>query len=84
MKLSLIITQNCVACTRAESILNNLVLKYPELSLRIINANDYTGKGISIVPALLIEDELYSYGDIEEPKLLSYISRRHNTLHKNY
>ncbi len=83
MKLSLIITQNCTACTRVESTLNNLVHKYPDLSLRIINANDYSGKGISIVPALLIEDELFSYGDVDELTLLSYISRKQNAIHKS-
>ena len=83
MELSLIVTGNCTACTRAEGILNNLVHKHPGLSLRIIDANDYNGKGISIVPALLIEDELISYGDVDELTLLSYISRKQNAIHKS-
>ena len=66
MKLSLIISQNCSACVRVETVLRNIALQYSNIVLNIINANDYNGKGISIVPALFINDELFSYGDIDE------------------
>ncbi len=70
MKLSLIITQNCAACNRAESALRNLSIRYPEISLDIIDANDYDGQSINIIPALFINDELFSYGDLDESELL--------------
>ena len=83
MNLSLIITRNCAACKRVQNVLKDIVLRYPELKLNVINVNDFTGKGVIIVPALLIDDELYSYGDVDEAKLLSYISRKQNTAHKS-
>jgi hypothetical protein len=74
MKLTLIITQNCSTCLRAEKVLRNIVINFPDISLNIVDVNDYEGKAISIVPALLIDDELFSYGDVDEVKLLSKTS----------
>ncbi|MCL5030856.1 MAG: thioredoxin family protein [Bacteroidetes bacterium] len=82
MKLSLIITQNCSACNRAEVVLKNLVLKHPEISLNIINLKDCEEQSISIVPALLINNKLFSYGDVDERKLLNILSNNYNACHK--
>jgi len=45
-------------------------LKYPQASVEIIHINAFEAKGISITPALLLNNQLFSYGDIEESKLL--------------
>ncbi len=80
MKLSLIITNNCSACIRAKAKLKDIALRYPDVYLNIINEKEYNDKGISILPALLIDDKLFSYGDIDELNLLSMISKRKNML----
>ncbi len=80
MKLSLIVTHTCSACSRAETSLKNIILKHPEISLNIIDINDFNDNVISIVPALLVDNELFSYGDIDEAKLLSYISHRRGSI----
>jgi alkyl hydroperoxide reductase subunit AhpF len=76
MKLSLVITQNCSTCLRAEKAVRDIKINHTEISFNIVNVNDYKGKAIMIVPALLIDDELFSYGDIDEVKLLSRISEQ--------
>ncbi|HUX60147.1 MAG TPA: thioredoxin family protein [Ignavibacteriaceae bacterium] len=75
MKLSLIITQNCSACDRAESVLRNLVFRHPEISLNIIDTNDYDEQNVSIIPALFINDELFSYGDLDESVLFARVKK---------
>jgi len=70
MHLTLLITDNCAACERAIKALLKIQLKYPQASVEIIHINDFEAKGISITPALLLNNQLFSYGDIEESKLL--------------
>ncbi len=76
MELSLIITDNCIVCKRSELVLKDIIKQMPKLSLKIINVGDYKKNNIIIVPALLINDELFSYGDIDESKLLKAITIR--------
>jgi len=77
MKLSLIIAPNCSACDRAEAALRNLSTKYAGISLNVIDSNDYDEQSVSIMPALFINDELFSYGEIDESKLLDrYMIKR--------
>lgn len=80
MKLSLIITQNCSACIRAEAALRDIAMRYPNVYYNIIDEKEYKGTGISILPALIIDDELFSYGDIDESNLLSSISKKQEKL----
>ena len=75
MEISLIVEQNCNACIRATKTLKKIEEKLGEFPLNIIDINEYKGKNISIVPALLINGELFSYGDIDENKLLMYINK---------
>ncbi len=44
--------------------------------LNIVDANDFKEKPISIVPALLVDDELFSYGDIDEEKVLAIVTSK--------
>lgn len=71
MILSLIISPHCEACGRAEKTVKDIAIRYPAITVKIINIDNYNATGISIVPALLVDEELYCYGDIDENKLLS-------------
>ena len=50
--------------------MKKLTAQNENLKLLIVNLNDVKYRGIDIVPALIIEDELFAYGDINEEKLL--------------
>lgn len=83
MKLFLITTQDCPACIRAEKTLEKIVRQHREISLTVIDARDYNRRGIFIFPALFVNDELFSYGDIDEPTLLSRVSKNKKCYHKS-
>lgn len=70
MNLNLIVTKDCTACKRAEAQLRKFVSRNAGLNLLITDINDFKKRGIVIVPALFIEDELFSYGDVNETKLI--------------
>lgn len=74
MKLKLIISDDCDACVRAKKVLETITLDKPLLSIQIIHSNSFLDRRISITPALLIDDKLFSYGDIDEQKLLKKIN----------
>lgn len=74
MNLTLIISDNCAACERAKESLRKIQLNYPEIITEIIHIDSYNGRKVSITPALLVNNKLFSYGDINEPKLLSKIN----------
>jgi len=74
MKLSLIVTEDCAACKRAETSLRKLINRYNGAAFEVININEYNGNSIAIVPALLINEEIFSFGEIEENKLLKILS----------
>jgi len=69
MILTLVVTKNCNCCERAEEQLKQFVLSKENLKLIITNINDFNRRGIAIVPALIINDELFSYGDVNVKKL---------------
>lgn len=71
MDLTLVITNNCETCKRAVNQLKQITEKKKDINFVIVNINDFKRKGIVIVPALLINDELFSYGDIDEAKLFA-------------
>lgn len=71
MHLTLVITSGCETCKRVEEQLKKLAVQNKNIILSVVNRNDYRRRGIVIVPALLINDELYSYGDLDEEKLLA-------------
>lgn len=81
MIITLLISDNCEACERAKKVLEKIHFNYPQLSTEIIHINSYEGKGISITPALLIDNKLFCYGDIDEKNLLKKINRGSHALH---
>jgi hypothetical protein len=75
MNLTLVTTNNCNTCRRVETQLRQFIQSHKDLTLEVVNINDFKCKGIVIVPALLIGDELFAYGDIDEKKLLARLER---------
>lgn len=74
MSLTLLVTKNCNACKRVESQLNKFIEKV-NIELLIMDINDFNRPGIAIVPALLIGNELFSYGDVDENRLLKKLAQ---------
>jgi alkyl hydroperoxide reductase subunit AhpF len=71
MNLTLLITNHCNACERAKSQLENLQAFKPDIKLNIMHINSYKDKRIFITPALLVNGELFSYGDIDTEKIIA-------------
>lgn len=74
--LTLVITTGCPTCNRAEFHLKKIVNRRKNISLDIVDLNNYKDMKIFIVPALIINDELFCYGDIDETKLLEKIDQK--------
>ena len=74
MKITLLISENCPACERALSALSNLRMNGRKLSFGISNIADSAVNVIPIVPALFVNDKLFSYGDVNTERLAEYIS----------
>ena len=82
MDLTLIVKNNCDACTRVEGVIKNIAKGKKEILLSVINIKDIEKPITPIVPALFVNQELYSYGDINEGKLLVYL--KHKTTESRY
>lgn len=74
MTLTLIISDNCDSCERSKITLENIQNVKPGVHIQIFHINSYDQKRISVTPALLIDNKLFSYGDIDEEKLLAKIN----------
>jgi hypothetical protein len=77
MDLTLIVKNNCDACTRVVRVIRNLAKRKKDISLSVINIKDIEKPITPIVPALFVNQELYSYGDINEEKLLVYLKEEY-------
>ncbi|GBD88007.1 hypothetical protein BMS3Abin03_01941 [bacterium BMS3Abin03] len=74
MDVTLFITENCSSCQRVESQLKKILKNKNKINLLIEDIKIVRSLGIVIAPALFIDDELYSYGDLDEDKFLEQIS----------
>lgn len=74
MILTLIISDNCKACDRAKIALNRIQLKHPQVTVETIHINSFNGRRVSITPALLVDNKMFCYGDIDETKLLAKLN----------
>jgi len=70
MDITLFITGNCLSCQRVENQLKELLNNRKEINLLVENIKKVNSNGIIIAPALFIDDELYSYGDLDEDKFI--------------
>ena len=82
MKLTLLISDNCAACERARGTIEKIKLNNPHLLIEIIHINFYNDKRISITPALLVNNQLFSYGDIDESRLLMQLNSAFSQSHQ--
>lgn len=73
MNITLIINDKCKACERAKQTLHMFQMDYPAIVTKISNRKEFKKFPINITPALLVNDELFNYGDIDKEKLLSKI-----------
>ncbi len=70
MNITLFITDNCLSCRRVENQLKKLLRNWKEINLLVEDIKKVNSNGIVIAPALFIDDELYSYGDLDEEKFI--------------
>ena len=73
MNITLFVTKNCPACKRVRSQIELLLGNRKDINITIEDLQQTRPEGIVIVPALFIDDELYSYGEIDEVKFMERI-----------
>ncbi len=73
MNITLFVTNNCSACKRVRSQIEWLLGNRKDINITIEDLQETRPEGIVIVPALFIDDELYSYGEIDEEKFLERV-----------
>jgi len=70
MNITLFITDHCLSCQRVKNQLKELLRNRKEINFLVEDIKQVNSNGVIIVPALFIDDELYSYGDLEEDKFI--------------
>ena len=70
MNITLFTTDNCLSCQRVENQLKELLRNRKEINLLVEDIKKVNSNGIIIAPAVFVNDELYSYGDLDEEKFL--------------
>jgi len=70
MNITLFITDNCLSCQRVENQLKELLRNRKEINFLVEDIKKVNSNGIIIVPAVFVNDKLYSYGDLDEEKFL--------------
>ncbi len=73
MNITLFVTKNCPACKRVKSQVELLLGNRKDINITIEDLQQTRPEGIVIVPALFINDELYSYGEIDEAKFMERV-----------
>ncbi len=70
MNITLFITDHCLSCQRVKNQLKELLRNRKEINFLVEDIKQVNSNGVIIVPALFIDDELYSYGDLNEDKFI--------------
>ena len=70
MNITLFITDNCPSCQRVENQIKELLRNRKEINFLVEDIKQVNSNGVIIVPALFVDDVLYSYGDFGEEKFL--------------
>ena len=76
MDITLIVKDKCAACIRVERLLKKLVGGQKDIIFSVVNIKESTTLKTQICPALFVNQELYSYGDIEPEKFASYLRKK--------
>ncbi len=69
MEITLYISSQCPVCKRVRDKLENLAEEESDLFLIVKNIDDIKEIKALIVPALFLNNKLYSYGDVNIEKL---------------
>ncbi len=69
MEITLYISSQCPVCKRVRDKLENLAEEESDLFLIVKNIDDIKEIKALIVPALFLDNKLYSYGDVNIEKL---------------
>ena len=73
MNITLFVVKNCPACKRVKSQVEWLLENRKDINITIEDLHETLPEGIVIVPALFIDDELYSYGEVDEVKFMETV-----------
>jgi glutaredoxin len=73
MNITLFVAKNCPACKRVKSQVKRLLGNRKDINITIEDLQETRPEGIVIVPALFIDDELYSYGEIDAVKFMERV-----------
>ena len=70
MDITLFIADHCLSCQRVKNQLKELLRNRKEINFLVEDIKQVNSNGVIIVPALFIDDELYSYGDLDVDKFI--------------
>ena len=70
MNITLFITDHCLSCQRVKNQLKELLRNRKEINFLVEDIKQVNSNGVIIDPALSIDDELYSYGDLDVDKFI--------------
>lgn len=74
MDITLFVTDNCSSCQRVESQLKKLLKDRKDVNLHIDDIKTVASRGIIVAPAVFIDKDLYSYGDLDEHKFIRQLN----------
>ena len=74
MNIKLIVTENCSTCRRTAKQLKDFVHGRKDVNLLVTADCDDSPVPIFIFPALFVEDELFSYGEVNLDKLDNFLN----------
>ena len=66
MKITLYVRSGCDVCETTLNQLGHILQDEDKINFNIINLSLHDSSKVHIVPALFVEDELYSYGELNE------------------
>lgn len=72
--LTLLVIPNCTSCAHVLKQVESVQKIYPQVSLLVCSTHPRLRT--AIVPALFVEDDLFSYGEINQERLLGEIQKR--------
>lgn len=76
IKIILYIVRDCPACKRALKILNYFVNRTSNLILITRLVSELKNNSVPIVPAVFVEEELFSIGEVNTERLAVYLAEK--------
>lgn len=74
MNITLYVRTGCEICESTQNQLDNLLNDEDNINYKIVNLSRTNYTNVQIVPALFVEDELYSYGELNEVRFKKMIN----------